>query len=121
MATTSRPKGKMSPEVKAAYAQVESGVRSLGQSIKEIQRGLQQAERKIEADARARIRLLRKDARAQLSALQSRRSDVTRTLRSLATAAEGSWQDVKQSADALVAEGKATASSVIERFRDALR
>ena len=119
MAKTSA-KGRMSPEVKAAYAQVESGVRSLGKSIDEIQRGLRQAERRIEADARARIRLLRKEAREQLATLQSKRGAVVKTLRSLGTAAGGSIQDVKQSADVLLAEGRSVAASVIERFRNAL-
>ena len=45
---------------------------------------------------------------------------MTRTLRSLGSAAEGSWQDVKQSADVMLAEGKSVAASVIERFRNAL-
>ena len=110
----------MPPEVKAAYTQVESGIRSLGKSIEEIQRTLRQAERRIEADARARIRLLRKEARAQLATLLSMRPAVTKTLRSLGSAAEGSWQDVKQSADVMLAEGRSMAASVIERFRNAL-
>jgi hypothetical protein len=45
---------------------------------------------------------------------------VTKTLRSLGSAAEGSWQDVKQSADVMLAEGRSMAASVIERFRTAL-
>ena len=73
-AKRSRP--PMSPEVKEAYAQVQSGVRSLGQSIAEIQKGLRAAERTIEADARSRIRALRQDARTQLAGLQSRQSPV---------------------------------------------
>jgi ElaB/YqjD/DUF883 family membrane-anchored ribosome-binding protein len=111
----------MSPEARAAYSHIESGLRGLGQSMQEIRRGLAAAERRIEADARARIRLLRKDARAQMASLQSRRHEVTRTLRSLATAAGDSWEDVKRTADSVLAEGKAGASSVIERFRNALK
>jgi ElaB/YqjD/DUF883 family membrane-anchored ribosome-binding protein len=121
MATTSRSRTrKMSPEVKAAYAHVERGVRGLGKSIEDIQRGLREAERKIEADARARIRDLRKEARAQVAALQTRRAEVSKTLRSLASAAGGSWEDVKESADTMLAEGRAAAASVVERFRSAL-
>jgi hypothetical protein len=52
---------KMSPEVKNAYTQIENGVRNLGKSIADIQRGLRKAERKIQADAQARIRALRQD------------------------------------------------------------
>ena len=116
-----RARAKMSPEVKAAYAQIESGMRSIGKSIAEIQQGLRAAERQIEADARARIKALRKDARTQLAALQSRRGDVARTMKRFGAAAEGSWQDVKQSADATFVEARAMAASVIERFRNALR
>jgi hypothetical protein len=120
MAKTVAKGRSMSPEAKAAYAQVESGVRSLGKSIDEIQRGLRKAERRIEADARARIRLLRKEARAQMATLQEKRNAVTKRLRSLGSAAEGSWRDVKESADVMLAEGKSVAASVMERFRNAL-
>jgi len=41
-------------------------------------------------------------------------------LKRLAAAAESSWRDVKQSADSLLADARATAASVIERFRKAL-
>ena len=118
--TAKRPQPKMPPEVKEAYRQVQSGVKGLGKSIAEIQQGLRKAERKIEADGRARIRTLRQDARAQLTALQAHRADVTRTLKQLTAAAGGSWQDIKQSADAALGEARATAASVIERFRSAL-
>jgi predicted negative regulator of RcsB-dependent stress response len=122
MAATSRVKRsrKMSPEVKAAYAQVEAGVRSLGKSIAEIQQGFRKAERKIEADARSRIRELRQEAKTQLAGLQSKQHEVAKTLRSLGTAAEGSWQDVKATADTVLAEAKTAAASVVERFRNAL-
>jgi ABC-type transporter Mla subunit MlaD len=115
-----RPGPKMSPEVKEAYVQLQSGVKSLGKSIAEIRQGLRKAERKIEADARARIRALRQDARTQLAALKSRRRDVTQTLKRLTAAAGGSWEDIKQSADAALADARTTAASVIERFRNAL-
>ena len=111
---------KMAPEVKDAYKQLQSGVKSLGKSIAQIQRDLRKAERKIEADARARIKELRQDAREQLAAVESRRSEVTRTLKRLAAAAGGSWRDIKQSADAALAEARSTGASVIERFRSAL-
>ncbi len=110
----------MSPEVKAAYADVASGVRNLGKSIAEIQQGLRKAERQIEADARRRIRALRRDARTQLAGLQEQRREATKALGRIAAAAGGSWQDVKQSADAVLSEARATAASVIERFRRAI-
>jgi hypothetical protein len=117
---TKRSRPKMLPEVKAAYAEIEGGVRSLGKSIAEIRQDLRKAERKIEADARTRIRALRADAKTPLKALQSREREVSRTLKSFAAAAEGSWHEVKQSADAILADARATAASVIERFRHAL-
>jgi len=124
MPTKSTPKRslpKMSPEVKDAYMQVQSGVKSLGKSIDEIRQGLRKAERQIEAEARARIKALRQEARTQVAGLESRRQEVRRTLGRLASAAGGSWQDVKQSADVALGEARSTASSVIERFRAALR
>jgi hypothetical protein len=111
---------KMPPEVKAAYAEIEGGVRNLGKSIAEIRRVLARAEKKIEADAKARIRELRQDARTQLASLQSREREAAKTLRSLKVAAEGSWQEVKQAADLMLADAKATAGAVVERFRAAL-
>ena len=45
---------------------------------------------------------------------------MAKTLKSLRAAAEGSWREVKESADAVLADARATASSVIERFRIAL-
>ena len=111
---------KPSPEARAAYADLEKGLRTLGKSMKEIRRGLEKAEQKIQADARVRIRALREDAKGQLAGLQAREREVSKTLKSLRTAAEGSWSDVKRSGDALLADARATASSVIERFRSAL-
>src|SRR5262245_43349839 len=112
---------KMSPEKRAAVTEVEGGVKGIAKAIVEIQRGLREAERMIEADARARIQGLRKEARVQLAGLQSRRRDLMRMLRGLSAAAEGSWQDVKGSVDAILGEARNTAASVIDRFRSALR
>lgn len=120
MATRSKTMRRMPPEVKAAYSEVEKGVKHLGKAMSEVQQGLRRAEKKIEADARARIRALRQDARMQLAGLKTQRREVSRTLRSLATAAEGSFQDVKRSADVLLAEARTTAASVVERLRGAL-
>ena len=118
--TTKRPRPQLPPEVKAAYSEIEGGVRSLGKSMTEIQQGLQRAERRIEADARARIAALRRDAKTQLSGLRSREREVARTLKGLSVAAEGSWQDLKQTADTILTEARTAAASVIERFRAAL-
>ena len=115
---SSRP--KMPPEVKAAYAEIAGGVKSLGKSIAVIKRDLGKAERKIEADARGRIRELRAEAKTQLGSLRSREREVAQTLKSLAVAAGDSWRVVKESADAMLAEGRETAAAVVERFRRAL-
>jgi len=116
----SKARPKLPPEARRAYAEIEGGVRSLGKSIAQIQQGLQKAERRIEADARARIKELRQDARTQLKSLQSRQREVTQRLKKLGVAAEGSWEEVKHSADSILADARATASSVIDRFRSAL-
>jgi hypothetical protein len=112
---------RMSPEVKAAYREIQHGVRGLGKSIAEIQQGLRKAEREIEAAARARIQALRKEVRAQLAGLEKRRRDLAQILKRLASAAGESSQDIKRSAESALAEARATADSVIERFRRALR
>jgi hypothetical protein len=115
-----RTRSKLPPEVRAAYTEIEGGVRSLARSIAEIRYRLRKAERNIEADARARIRALRQEARVQLEALRTREREAARTLRRLAVAAEGSWREVKQSADSILADARAMAASAIERFRTAL-
>lgn len=106
--------------MRAAYKEIEGGVRDLGRSIAQIQQGLVKAERRIEADAKARIAALRRDAKTQLAGLRVHEREATRTLKSLTAAAGESWQDVKHSADGILTEAKTTAASVIERFRAAL-
>ncbi len=120
MAIKSNRTRRMPPEVKAAYGEIEQGVKHLGKSIAEIRQGLRRAERNIQADARARIRTLRQEAKTQLAGLQTQQREVTRTLRQLASAAEGSWEDVKRSADTVLDQARTVASAVIERFRGAL-
>jgi septation ring formation regulator EzrA len=107
----------MSRQARAAYGEIQQGVKSLEKSITEIQRGLSKAEQKIEAEARARIRALRKEARAQLGLLQSKQRDAARALKKVSTAAGQSWQDITQSADAILADARATAAVVVDRFR----
>ena len=63
---------KMPPEVKAAYGEIQGGVKDLGKAINEIQQGVRRAERKIEADARARVRALRQEAKVQLGTLRAK-------------------------------------------------
>jgi len=116
-----RVKSTMSREERAAYGEIQQGVRHLEKSIGEIQRALRKTERMIEADARVRIRGLRKDARAQLGALKSKQREAARILKNVSAAAGGSWQEVKQSADAILLDARGTAASVIDRFRRSLR
>lgn len=111
---------KLPPEMRAAYKEIEGGVRDLGKSITQIQQGLLKAERRIEADAKARIAALRRDAKTQLAGLRVHERDVSRTLKGLTVAAGESWQEMKHSADGILTEAKTTAASVIERFRAAL-
>ena len=69
---------------------------------------------------RARVRELRTHARAQLAVLKSKRRDAGRAVKSLTTAAEVSWQEIKQSADAILADARGTAASIIDRLRTAI-
>lgn len=112
---------KMSPAGKAAYGDIKLGIQHVEKSIGEIQKGLRRAEKAIEADAKARVRQLRKDANAQLASIKGKRREAARLLKNLTAAAEGSWQDVKQSADQVIAEARATASSIADRLRTALQ
>jgi hypothetical protein len=111
----------MSPAEKAAVGDIKMGIRHVEKSIGEVQKGLRKAEKAIEADAKTRIRQLRKDAKAQLASLKAKRGEAARLLKNLSAAAEGSWQDVKQSADQVLADARATASGVADRIRAALQ
>jgi hypothetical protein len=110
----------MSSEARAAYAEVQTGVKSLERAIADIRRGVANAEKQIEAEARQRVRELRKEAQSQLGLLQAKQRDATRTLKSLSSAAGESWQDIKNSADSILADARATATSVVDRFRSAI-
>ena len=115
------PKKKsLSPEARAAYGEIKQGIGHLERSIGEINRGLRAAERKIEADARARVRELRSHGRAQLAVLKAKRRDAGNAVKSLTTAAEMSWQEIKLSADAILADARGTAASIIDRLRTAI-
>ena len=109
-----------SPEARAAHGEIQAGLRNLAKSIGEIQRGLRAAERQIQADARKRIAELRKEGRAQLVALNFRGREVATTLKKASPLAQTSWDDIKQSADAVLGDARAAASSFASRIRDAL-
>ena len=115
-----RARTTMSREARAAYGEIHTSDKQLEKSITEIRRGLGKVERRIEADARARIRDFRKQARAQLTVLQSRRRGAARTLKRLSTSTGESWREIKQASDSMLADARATATSVVERFRHAL-
>ena len=122
MATSRRrpARATVSREKRVATGEIRRGVKRLEKSISDIQRGMREAERRIEADARARIRRLRKDASARLTALRRRNRDVARILDRVSSAAEGSWQQVKRSADGILAEAVNSAASVVKRLKKAL-
>ena len=121
MATTRRrPAAAVSREKRIAYGEIKRGAKHLEKSIGEIQKGLRDAERQIEADARARIRKLQRDARRQLTALKGRHREIARILDRVSSAAEGSWRQVKKSADALLADAVNTAASMVKRVKKAL-
>ncbi len=114
-----KPASRLSGEARAAYGEIQQGVKDLEKSMAEIRRGLRKAEQKIAADARMRIRELRKDAHAQLGVLKTKQREALQTLKKLSAAAGESWQDIKRSADSFLGEARATAASVVERFRNA--
>ena len=111
----------MSPAEKAAYVDIKQGIKHVEKSIGEVQKGLRKAEKAIEADARVRIRQLRKEGKAQLAALKSKRKEASVLMKRLSGAAEGSWHDVRQSAEQVIADAKATAGGIADRIRAALR
>lgn len=111
----------MPREVRAAYGEIQKGVNHLDSSIAELRAGLRRAEHRIEADARRRIGDLRREARAQFKALQGKQRDAARLLKKLSAAAGESWQEVKESADSIIADARATAATVGKRFRGLLK
>lgn len=123
-AKTTRPARRAvilkSPEARAAHGEIQQGLKHLGKSILEIQSGLRKAERQIEADARKRIAELRKEGRAQLVALNAKSREVAVALKRALPLAETSWEDLKRSADAILGDARAAASSFASRIRDAI-
>jgi len=107
-------------EARAAYAEVQHGVKQLERSIADIQKSLLKAEQKIEADARRRARELHKDATAQLKTLQAKRRQAATMLKQLSAAAGASWEDVRRTAESILADARATAATIAERFRSVL-
>ena len=105
---------------RVAYDEIKRGVQHLEKSIGEIQTGLRDAERQIEADARKRIRALRRDASTQLATLKRNHREVARILRKVSNAAEGSWRQVKRSADTLLADAVNSATAVVKRLKKAI-
>ena len=120
MATTRAAKSAVARGRRAAYGEIKRGVAHLEKSIGEIQKGLRDAERQIESDARRRIRALRKDASSELASLRRRHRDVARILDRVSTAAEGSWKQVKKTADATLADAIDAATSLVKRLKKAL-
>jgi hypothetical protein len=118
--TIQRARAAMSREERAARSEIQQGVKHLEKSIVEIQRGVRKAEKKIEADARVRVRELRKEARSQLAAIKAKQREAARVVHNLSAAAEGSWQELKDSADAILADARGTAASIAARVRKAL-
>jgi len=112
---------RLSPAEKAAYGDIKQGIKHVEKSIGEVQKGLRKAERAIEADAKMRIRQLRKEGKAQLAALKAKRKEASVLMKRLSGAAEGSWHDVRQSAEQVIADAKATAGGIADRIRTALR
>ena len=107
-------------ERRVAYGEIKRGVQHLEKSIAEIQKGLRDAEQQIQADARARVRALQKDASARITALKRRHREAARILDRVSAAAEGSWRQVKRSADAVLADAVNSAAALVKRLKNAL-
>ena len=120
MSPPERAQKAMSREARATYVEVQQCVRHLDKSIREVERGVRKAEHKLEADARARIRDLRKDARTHLSVLKSKQREAAGTLKLVAPAAGGAWQDIKRTVDSVLVDARATATATVDRFRSVL-
>ena len=116
-----RLKTVMSREARAAYTEVQTGVKNLERSIADIQRRAARAERSVEANARRQIRELRGQARAQMKALDARRREAARVLKRISVSVGESWRDAKRAADSILHEARTTAASVVDRFRHAVR
>jgi hypothetical protein len=112
---------RLSPAEKAAYVDIKQGLKHVEKSIGEVQKGLRKAEKAIEADAKMRIRQLRKEGKTQLAALKSKRKEAVQLIKNLSAAAEGSWQDVRLSAEQVLADATATVNGIADRIRAALQ
>jgi hypothetical protein len=108
-------------EVRAAYGEIQRGVKHLDASIADIRAGLRRAERRIETNARRRIAALRKEARVELRSLQGKQREAAQTLKKLSAAAGESWREIKRSADAVLTDARKTAATIGKRFRSALQ
>lgn len=112
--------GGRSPQWRAAYREMQQGVRRLEVSIGDVGAGLHFAERSIRHQARERILGLRREAAEQLRGLRSRQREAAGKLARVGNAADESWSEIRASFDAIVADARATAASVAARFREAL-
>jgi hypothetical protein len=110
----------LSREARSAYGEIQSGVQGLQKAIVEIRKGANRAEKKIEADARRQISELRKEARIHLGKLERAQRDAKRRLGKLATAADESWVEIKDAANAALKDATKTADFVIRRIRKAI-
>ena len=112
---------QLSPAAKAAYGDIQQGIKHVEKSIGEVQKGLRKAEKAIEADAKARIRELRKEGKAQLGVLKNKRKEAARMMKDLTSAAEDSWNTIQAGAEQVFADARTTAGAVADRIRSALQ
>ena len=99
---------------------LEKDVGGLARAIAEIEIALRRAETEIEADARDRIRMLREDAKEQLGRLYGHHLEAKRLITQLATAREGSSDDMQRAARRAVREARRIADAMIARCRRAI-
>lgn len=107
-------------EDRAAHFEIQQGLKILGKTIGELQKGLRSAEREIEGEARRRVGALRKEGRAQLDALNAKSKEISASVRKASAAAETSWEELKNNANTLIGEARSAAVTFASRIRDAI-
>lgn len=105
---------------RSAYAEMQRSARGLESSIGDVRDGLRHAERTIRDQARDRILGLRREVEDQVKGLRERQREAVGKIDRVRGAAGESWVEIRSSFDAIVADARATAASVVARLRHAL-
>jgi hypothetical protein len=118
--TVERRGARVSRAARDGALDLEKDVGELCRAIAEIEIALRRAETEIEADARDQIRMLREDSKEQLGRLYGHYLEAKRLVAQLATAREGSSDDMQRAARRAVREARRIADAMIARCRRAI-